>query len=229
MAKSFYETIIASGGLAGEHYDVAIGPVLDGVLEVSALSAGDGSLGIDCPISVISTGALGAARELDISACEQDGRIILLSVRNSDITTNNLTLQATGSINGTGPTTGFVISAEKNYWLIHESLGEWRAYEQRLSVGAAATVFRATFASTKWNEGATNNQIVVVRTGASGLGEIGPHNLMNADSYVVQVYRDSDDELVDVGLIVDSTTGDITMTKTGLGQNFAGRIIVVGD
>ena len=229
MAKSFYETIIASGGFAGEHYDVAVGPTLDGVLTGSALSAGDGALGEDTPVSVISTGALGAARELDISGAENgDGRIILLSVRNSDITTNSLTLIPTTSINGFGPTTGLVINEEKNYWLIHETGGVWRAYEQRLDFGAAATVFRDTFAAADWGAG-TANEITILRTGSPAAGEIGPHNLMDADSYVIQVYRDSDDELVDVGVIVDSATGDITITKTGLGAPFDGRVIIIGD
>lgn len=228
MAKSFYETIIASGGFAGENFDVAAGPANTGVID-TLLSVGDGALTEDAPISVISTGALGAPRTLDLTALEAaDGRILLLSVRNSDITTNSLTLTATTSINGFGPTTGFVISEEVNYWLVHETGGFWRAYEQRLDFGASAVIFRDTFAAADWGAGVAN-QVTILRTGAPVAGQIGPHNLMDADSYVVQVYRDSDDELVDTGVIVNSTTGDITITKTGLGAAFDGRIIIVGD
>jgi hypothetical protein len=229
MAKSFYETIIASGGFAGENFDVAAGPANTGVID-TLLSAGDGTLTEDAPISVISTGLLNAARTLDLTSLEAaDGRILLLSVRNSDISgVNTLTLLATTSINGFGPTTGFVIDEEKNYWLVHETGGIWRAYEQRLDFGAAAVIFRDTFAAADWTAG-TNNQITILRTGAPAAGEIGPHNLMDADSYVIQVYRDSDDELVDTGVVVNSATGDITLTKTGLGADFDGRIIVVGD
>ena len=228
MAKNFYETIIASGGFAGEHFDVAAGPANTGVIDI-LLSVGDGTLTEDAPISVISTGTLGADRVLDLSNLEAaDGRILLLSVRNDDIGTFTLTLQATTSINGFGPTTGFIISSAKNYWLIHETGGFWRAYEQRLNFGASSVVYRDTFVAADWANG-TNNQITIIRSGAPGAGEIGPHNLADADSYVVQVYRNNDDELIDTGVIVDSATGNITLTKTGLGQNFDGRVIIIGD
>lgn len=227
MAKNFYEAIIASGGFAGEHFDIAVGPSNTGIIDI-LLSVGDGTLTEDAPISLISTGALGDTRQLDLSNLEQDGRIFLLSVRNTDIATNNLQVIGTTSVNGFGPTTGLVINEERNYWFIHETGGFWRAYEQRLSFGAASVVFRDTFNAADWRAG-INNQITIIRTGAPGAGEIGPHNLADADSYVVQVYRDRDDEVVDTGVVVDSTTGNITITKTGLGAAFDGRVIIVGD
>jgi hypothetical protein len=226
MAKSFYETIIASGGFAGESFDVAAGPANTAVVDV-LLSAGDGILTEDAPVSLVVTGALGAARELDLTNCEQDGRFFYLSVRASDITTNSLTLMVTTDINGMGPTSGLTISEAQDYLLVHESSGTWRAYQQKLTQGADSQVYRATFSAGDWAAG-TANQITFVQTGAPGAGEVGPHSLGISSSYTVNVYRDSDDEAVDVGVIVDGGTGNVTLTKTGLGADFAGRVMIVG-
>jgi len=222
MAKSFYETIICSGGFAGEVFDVAAGGANTDVIDV-LLSVGDGILTENAPINMISTGALGAARDLDITGIEQDGRIFYLSARNSDITTNDLTVTATTDINGGGAT--LTISVATDYLFVHESGGTWRAYIQ--SQTAASGIFRTTFAAAVWAAG-TANRIDVIQTGAAGAGEVGPHGLAIASSYLVQVYRDSDDELVDVGIVADGGTGDITLSKTGLGADFAGRVIVAG-
>jgi len=102
MAKSFYEAIIASGGFAGEVFDVAAGAANTDIIDV-LLSAGDGALTQNAPINLISTGALGATRDLDITAAEDDGRVFFLSVRNSDITTNDLPITATTDINLVAP------------------------------------------------------------------------------------------------------------------------------
>jgi len=92
---------------------------------------------------------------------------------------------------------------------------------------AGANIFRGTIAGTEWGAG-TNNRITIIQTGAPGAGEIGPHGLAIASSYLVQFYRDSDDQLVDLGIEVDGGTGDITLRKTGLAANSAGRVIVAG-
>jgi hypothetical protein len=226
MAKSFYETIIASGGFAGESFDVAAGPANTAVIDV-LLSVGDGILTEDAPVSLVVSGALGAARELDLTNCEQDGRFFFLSARASDISTNNLTIMVTTDINGMGPTSGLTISESQDYLLVHESGGMWRAYQQKLTQGADSQVFRGTFSGANWAAG-TANQITIVQTGAAGAGEIGPHSLGVAGSYTVNVVRDSDDEMVDVGVIIDDVTGNVTLTKTGLGADFAGRIMIVG-
>jgi hypothetical protein len=224
MAKSFFETIIASGGFAGESFDVAAGPANTGVIDV-LLSAGAGALTEDAPVSLVSTGALTAARVLTITAVEQAGRYFFLSVRNSDIATFSLTVTATTDINGGGAS--LVLNEARDYLFVHETGGTWRAYQQKLSQGADSQVFRATFAGAVWAAG-TANQIEIIQTGAPGAGEIGPHGTAIASSYTVNVYRDSDDEQVDVGVIVDGGTGNITLTKSGLGADFAGRVMVVG-
>jgi len=222
MAKSFYEAIIASGGFAGEVFDVAAGAANTDIIDV-LLSAGDGALTQNAPINLISTGALGATRDLDITAAEDDGRVFFLSVRNSDITTNDLTITATTDINGGGTT--LTVSEAVDYLFVHESGGTWRAYVQSMMAGA--NIFRGTIAGTEWGAG-TNNRITIIQTGAPGAGEIGPHGLAIASSYLVQFYRDSDDQLVDLGIEVDGGTGDITLRKTGLAANSAGRVIVAG-
>lgn len=229
MAKTFYEAIIGQGGFAGQVFDIAQGPAETQVLDV-LLSASGGTnasmLEIDAPVNLISTGALGGARELDITGIEQEGRFFFLSARNSDITTNNLTITATTDINGGGAS--LVISAASDYIFIHESGGTWRAYQQQLSVPSVACVFRADFSAADWDAGATANSITVVQSGVPGAGEIGPHACAIASSYVVQVFRDSDDRQVGIPVLVNPTTGDITLRKFGLGPDFDGRVIIVG-
>jgi len=232
MSKTFYEAIIAQGGFAGQVFDVAAGPANTDVID-ALLSASDGVLTENAPVNMISTGALSAGAgtdgivDLDITALEQEGRWFWLSVRNSDIGTISLTVTSTTDINGGGAT--LTISSAQDLLFVHESGGTWRAYRQELSTAPTnAKIFRDTFAASDWSGGPTNS-ITVIQTGAPGAGEIGPHGLAIASSYAVQVYRDSDDELVDLGTVVDGGTGDITLTKTGLGTNFDGRVIVVGD
>lgn len=221
MAKSFYETIICSGGFAGEVFDVAAGAANTDIIDV-LLSVGAGAITQNAPINMISTGALGAARALDITAAEDDGRVFFLSVRNSDIATFSLTVTPTTTINGSAT---LVVSAAADYLFVHETGGVWRAYVQNTS--AASNIFRGTFASALWAAG-TANRINVVQTGAPGAGEIGPHGLAIASSYLVQVYRDSDDELVDTGIVVTPGSGDVELSKTGLGTAFDGRVIIAG-
>lgn len=227
--KHFYEAIIAEGGFAGQVFDVTQGdpgsfPDNTDIIN-TLLSVGNGTLTGNAPINIISTGALGAARSLTITATEQNGRLFFLSVRNSDITTNNLTVIASTDINGGGAS--FVINAARDYLFVHESGGTWRAYEQKFNLSGFARVFRGTFAASVWSAG-TVNRITIVQTGAPAAGQIGPHSLAVASSYAVQVYRDSDNQLVDLGVVVDPGTGNITLSKTGLGADFAGRVIVVG-
>lgn len=136
MAKTFYETILGAG-FAGEYYDVAVGPALTDVLS-TALSSGNGALGENAPLNLISTGALNADRELDITATEQDGRIFFLSVRNSDIATNTLTIVPSVRINDFGPTDSFIINEVSDWIFIHETGGVWRAYEQLTSASSSS-------------------------------------------------------------------------------------------
>jgi hypothetical protein len=225
MAKSFFETIIASGGFAGESFDLAAGPANTDVIDV-LLSAGDGALQENAPLVMYSTGALGAARDLDITGLEgADGRVFYLSVRNSDIATFNLTITSSTDINGGGAT--LTVDTARDFIFFHETGGTWRAAHVKLSQASDAQIFRATFAGAIWGAG-TANEVEIIQAGVAGAGEIGPHGLDIASSYLVQVFRDSDDELVDVGIVVNPGTGDITLKKAGLGAAFAGRVVILG-
>jgi hypothetical protein len=224
MAKQFFETIIASGGFAGETFDVSSGPANIDVIDV-LLSVGNGALQENAPINLHSTGVLGSARTLDLAGIEQNGRVFTISVRNSDITANNLTVSSSTDINGLGAT--LVISTAADYIFVHETGGSWRSYQQRTSQASDALVFRTSFVGSDWT-GGTANQINIVQTGAPGAGEIGPHGLTIASSYVVQVYNDTNDRMVGIGVEIDGVTGIVTLRKTGLAPNFAGRVIVLG-
>ena len=79
MTKSFFETLLVSGGFAGENFDIAVGPANTRVIDV-VLSAGNGVLQIESPLTLRSTGALAVTRTLDLSSVEQDGRMLFLSV-----------------------------------------------------------------------------------------------------------------------------------------------------
>lgn len=226
--KTFYEAIIAQGGFAGQFFDVAQGPANTDVIN-TLLSAGNGTLTGNAPINMASTGALGAPRSLSIVNTEQNGRVFFISVRNSDITTNNLTIVATTDINGGGAS--FVISSPKDYVFVHETSGTWRAYEQKLSQ-TSAQIFRSAFFAANWSAG-TANQIRIIKSGVPGPGQIGPHNLGVASTYLVQVYRDNggtepEAELVDIQVKVDDVSGDIVLIKTGLSTAFDGHVIVAG-
>src|SRR5271169_3807120 len=129
MAKTFYETILAQGGFAGNVFDIAAGPANTGVISV-LLNAGDGNLQEDAPINLISTGPLGAPRQVILLGIEQPGRFFFCSIRNSDISTNNITFVPTVSINGSAT---LVVSAATDYIIVHESAGVWRAYQQSIS------------------------------------------------------------------------------------------------
>jgi len=233
MAKSFFETILARGGLAGESFDIAAGPADTGIIDV-LLSAGDGVLTVDAPIMLTSTGALGATRDLDITALEIDdagvdigGRIFFLSVQNSDIAINDLTISPTVSVNGSTATAPFTISEASDWIFVHTSGGLWRAYRQSTTVAQAAMIFRADFAAADWAAG-TANQIGIPQSGVAGAGEVGPHGLGVSTSYVVQVYRDANDRLVNLSVEVDSGTGDITLIKAPAAPAEDGRVIIVG-
>ena len=94
------------------------------------LSAGNGALTEHTPHVLVSTGALGSARTLDLSAMEVesaaygahplDGRFFYLSVQNSDISTNNITISGSTSINGVA---NLVISCACDYLFHHVSGG----------------------------------------------------------------------------------------------------------
>lgn len=233
MTKQFFETIIASGGLAGENFDVAVGPANTGVIDV-LLSVGNGALTDNAPLVMRSTGPLGAAqRVLDISAMEQDGRIFILNVENTDISpaTNELIITPSVTVNGTA---AFAIDEPSHWFFVHTSGGVWfafRMFTEDDKVVEAARLVRISFALTTWANG-TADELKILRTGAASApaGEIGPHKMDIADTYIVQVYdKTGTPELVNVEVTVDSATGNIFLKKAPLAGDFNGEVIIIGD
>lgn len=236
MAQINYSHVFAGAGFSGETFDIAAGPADTGIIDV-LLSVGDGALTADAPHVLVSTGALGAAVALDISAMEAEsvaqgglalnGRFFYLSVQNSDISTNNLTVTGSTSINGSA---SLVISSTGDYIFHHTSGGVWRANVLPLPAEKLATIARIPFLATDWDAGAIKNTIVALQTGAPAAGQVGPHSLTVASSYVVQVINTdlTPDELVDVE-VQFAANGNITLKKAPKAADFAGVIVIVGS
>lgn len=197
----------------------------------------------DTPHLVVSNGALGGNRILDISGMEVesaarggkalDGRFMHLSVMNTDVDNTGfgvtLTVKASGLINGAAT---FVITTPNDYWFEHDQNGNWIVTVMPSPSDKVAVVKRVPFIAAKWGEHPTNkNTIVVLQTGVPGVGQIGPHSLANYDSYLAQVWNadySTFTELTECELKVDKTTGNITMQKAQGAQPFNGEIIISG-
>lgn len=126
MTKSFFSTIIATGGLAGESFDINLGPLETDVIDVllsSSSATFPSELQVNTPLSLVSTGSLGSPRALDISGIENDGRLFFLSVRNDDLDTNSLTILSGNSINGNS---SLVITQLSDLVFVHTTGGVWR-------------------------------------------------------------------------------------------------------
>jgi hypothetical protein len=241
MAQINYAHVYAGAGFSGEQFNIAAGPADTSIIDV-LLSVGDGALTEDAPHVLVSTGALGGARALDISAMEVEsaakggqalnGRIFYLSVQNSDISgTNTLTISGTTSINGSAT---LVISNTGDYLFHHVSGGVWRVNVLPTPAEKLATMARVSFAASDWDAGASKNTIKVLQTGTPAAGEVGPHLVTPYGSYVVQVINtDLTPEwqhrlvLVDVE-IQFAPNGDITLRKSPKAADFAGVVLIVG-
>ena len=203
--------------------------------------AAEANLTEDAPHLLVSSGALGASRILNISLLEAEsvakggralkGRFFQLSVQNTDVNNSfsgySLTVKGSGTINGAAT---LVITSPNDYWFTHDQNGNWIATIMPAPGDKLSSTKRIPFTAGKWNEGANKNTIKVLQTGVPGLGEIGPHELANYDTYQVQVWDLSGtrSELVDAEIQVDKTTGDIIIQKASLGANFAGEVIITG-
>ncbi len=103
MAIEFFESILASGGISGEAFDINQGPlqtdIIDGLLQ-NGSSTFPLSLQENTPIHLTSTGALTGDRQLDISGAETNGRLFFLSIQNTDIGTFSLIIISSNTING---------------------------------------------------------------------------------------------------------------------------------
>ena len=215
--------------------------VLDGSAEPDIqdilLSAGDGALTEDTPHVLTSTGALGAARTLDISGMENEssgrgglelkGRFFYLSIQNSDISsTNTITISGSTSINGNA---SYAVQNTGDYIFHYTSDGVWLVNILPRPSEQVATLKRITFAATDWDAGANNNEITVIQTGTPAAGQVGPHSLAAYESYMVQVINTDlpQPELVDVE-IQFASNGDITMKKARQAGDFNGIMIIAG-
>ena len=224
------EAVAAEAGV-----DVVFDGSADTDIQDVLLSVGAGALTEDAPHVIVSSGALGAARQLDISAMEVesaalgsmplDGRFFYLSVQNSDILTNNLTVVSSSTINGAA---SLVISSEGDYMFHHVSGGVWLVNILPRPSEKLATLARVDFLDSDWAAG-TANQIKVIQTGTPGAGEVGPHLISAADTYLIQVFNTDlgTNEIVDAEIQVDSN-GDILIYKAGLGQAFNGTVVISG-
>jgi len=231
MAFLTYSHLMASGGFSGESFDIAAGPANTGIID-TLLSAGDGALTDEAPHVLVSTGALGAARALDISGMETEsgagggaalrGRFFYLSILNTDITTNNITVAAGSTINGLG---SLVIDFEGDYLFHHISGGDWRVNVLPRTTPDTASLVRIPFVSGDW----TSNAITVLATGTPGAGQVGPHGLAAYNSYLVQVINtdQTPDEMVSVELQF-AASGDITLRKAPRAAAFAGVVVISG-
>ena len=209
----------------------------DTLIQDVLLKAGSGALTTDAPLVLVSTGALGAARQLDISALEAEsagqggealrGRLLVLSVQNTDLLTNNLTVVSSSTINGAA---SLVISSAGEYLLYHIESGVWRATVLPTPADGLATITRISFSAADWDAGATKNTIKILQTGSPAAGEVGPHELTIAGSYVIQVINTdlTPDEMVDVE-IQFAANGDITMKKAARAADFNGTVVIIGS
>lgn len=186
----------------------------------------------DTPQVLISTGALGSPSLLDLSGAEAEvagnggvalkGRIIYLSIRNTDILTNSIQIVSSATINGLA---SFKIATEGDYILVHEQSGAWRLNILPRPAENAAVMKRVDFLTTDW----TNNKITCIQTGLAGPGQIGPHEITAAASYVVQIVNTTLAPDEQVGLQVQfATNGDITIGKAAKAPTFDGTLLIIG-
>jgi len=214
-----------------------LGSADTGIID-NLLSAGNGILTVDAPLVLYSTGTLGAARTLDISALEVEsaqqgsqslnGRWFFFSVQNSDISgSNTITVSATTSINGAGT---LVIKRAGDYIFYHETSGIWRANLLNRPAEQHATIAMVAFTAADWSAGATKNQIEIIATGSPVAGQVGPHSLKVYPHYVVQICDEdvTPNELVDVEVQFDNS-GNIFLVKAQKAKPFKGTALIIGS
>ena len=231
MAKLLYEHVFAAGGFSGESFDIAVGPANTGIIDV-LLSVGDGALTDQAPHVLVSTGLLAAPVALDISGMEVEsvaggsqalkGRFFYLSVQNSDIGTNNITITSSDTINGAA---SLVIDTAGDYLFHHIAAGVWRVNYLASAPFMAAEVARISFLTTDW----VSNAITVIQTGSPTAGQVGPHGLAAYGTYLAQVINTSvtPNEMVDVELQF-AGSGNVTMRKAPAAPIFNGVIVLGG-
>ena len=214
-----------------------LGSADTGIID-NLLSAGNGVLTVDAPLILYSSGTLGAARTLDISALEVEsvqqgsqplnGRWFILSVQNSDISNSNkITVSSSATINGSAT---FEIKKAQDYLFYHEKAGIWRVNILTRPGEQHATIAMVPFTAAEWSAGATKNQIEIIPSGSPAAGQAGPHSLKVYPHYIVQVCDEdvTPNELVDVEVQFNNS-GQITMVKAQKAKPFNGTALIVGS
>lgn len=215
--------------------------VVDGSIDTAIqdilLKSGDGALTEDAPHVLESTGALGAARTLDISGMEVElaarggmdlpGRFFYLSIRNTDISAvNSITMSAGSTINGAAT---FAITNQGDYLFHHTKDGAWRVNIVPRPDEQSAVLKRIAFTAANWDAGTLKDTIKVLQTGTPAAGEVGPHLIAAYDSYLIQVINTdiSPNEIVDVEVQIDSN-GDVILKKARKAADFNGIVVISG-
>lgn len=231
--------------LVGTTDFVAIGAASDtvGVVFTATGPGGAGTTGTcegacaiteDTPLMIKSTGALGAPAIIELVGAEAEiagnggvalkGRMHYLSVRNTDILANAITLVAGATINGSA--VPYTIKTEGDYLLMHEEGGAWRLNVLPRPAENLAVMARVDFVSADWSAA---NKIKCIQTGIAGLNEIGPHDITVSKSYVVQIVNTDLTPDEQVGVQVQfAANGDITLGKAAKAPAFAGTLLIVG-
>jgi hypothetical protein len=231
---TFVESVTDDTPVAAVEFDGSANTNIQDVL----LGAGNGALTEDCPLVLTSTGALGAARTLDISGLEVetsahgaqdlDGRWFYLSIQNSDVSaTNTITVSGTTSVNGSA---SLVIQNTGDYMFHHVEGGVWRVNVLPRPEEKLSTMARVSFTAADWQADTGNRErIKVLQTGTAGAGEVGPHSIAAYDSYIVQVINTdiTPNEIVDMEVQIDSN-GDVILHKAPAQKDFNGIVLING-
>lgn len=93
------------------------------------------------------------------------------------------------------------------------------------STGTRCCPVEFTFTAGDW----VNNQLQIVDSGPLGPGIIGAHGKGHNRTFHISVFRDEMTPIfpmIDIELLVNIPTGQITIRKTGLGAPFPGRVII---
>lgn len=96
------------------------------------------------------------------------------------------------------------------------------------STGSRCCPVEFTFTIADWSAG-INNQLQIINTGPLLPGIIGAHNKGNNRTFHIAVFKDDSTPvfpMVDIELLVNIPTGQITIRKTSLGAPFNGRVII---
>lgn len=238
------ETVVNDTPAGASTFDGSSDTKLQSLLLKNAAEPVEAALTEDAPLCLISSGALGANRTLNLAGMEVEtlarggqplnGRFVYLSIQNTDVNNTlsgyRLRVKGSATVNGAAYVD---INSPGDYWFVHDQNGAWRVNVLPTPGEALATLTRIPFTAAKWGQHPTNkNTIVCLQTGAPGAGQIGPHLLTIYSTYLIQVYNTDNatwTEQVDVEIKVDKLTGDITLQKAQKAIPFNGILVISGS